>query len=184
VLFVGRPVARKGLSVLLAALPAVLERVPDARLVIVGSAPEDVKLPKRLLSSVEVRGMVDEEGLVECMRSSSLLCAPSTGGESFGIVLIEAMAAGLPVVASDIPGYEAIVTPSKNGVLVPPANPRALADALVDLLLDPTRRAMLSLAGEVTATRYDWSRVVTSLEEVYLSLTSRPRSRLTTRNTY
>jgi phosphatidylinositol alpha-mannosyltransferase len=170
VLFVGRPVARKGLPILLAAFPAVLERVPDARLVIVGSAPQDVKLPKRLLSSVEVRGAVDEEELVACMQSSSVLCAPSTGGESFGMVLIEAMAAGLPVLASDIPGYEAVVTSGKDGALVPPGNPGALADALVALLLDPERRARLSLSGQASAGRYDWDRIVTELEEVYLHL--------------
>lgn len=173
VLFVGRPVARKGLPVLLAALPAVLERVPAARLVIVGSTPQDVKLPKRLLSSVEVRGTVDEEELVAYMQSSSVLCAPSTGGESFGIVLIEAMAAGLPVVASDIPGYEAVVTSGEDGMLVPPGDPGALADALAALLLDPGRRARLSLSGRASASRYDWSRIVTELEEVYLHLTGR-----------
>lgn len=173
VLFVGRPVSRKGLPVLLKAFPAVLEKVPSARLVIVGSAPEDVKLPKRLLSSVEVRGTVDEEELVACMHSSSLLCAPSTGCESFGMVLIEAMAAGLPVVASDIPGYEAVVTSGKDGILVPPGDPNALADSLVALLRDPTRRKELSLAGQLSARRYDWTRIAAALEEVYLNLTRR-----------
>ena len=176
VLFVGRPVARKGLSVLLNAFPAVLRKAASARLVIVGSAPKDVKLPKRLLSSVEVRGTVDEERLVSCMHSSSLLCAPSTGGESFGIVLIEAMAAGLPVVASDIPGYEAVATSGKNGVLVPPGDPKALADALAALLLDPARRTKLSLAGRMAVERYDWSRIATALEDVYLYLVDRPSS--------
>jgi phosphatidyl-myo-inositol alpha-mannosyltransferase len=171
VLFVGRPVARKGLPVLLKSFSVVLERAPSARLVIVGSAPENVKLPKKLLSSVEVRGMVDEEELVAYMRSSSLLCAPSTGGESFGMVLIEAMAAGLPVVASDIPGYEAVVSSGKNGVLVPPGDPGALADALVALLTDPARRTKLSLAGQASASRYDWSRIAAALEDVYLRLT-------------
>jgi phosphatidyl-myo-inositol alpha-mannosyltransferase len=174
VLFVGRPVARKGLPVLLAAFPAVLERAPAARLVIVGSAPKDVKLPKRLLSSVEVRGMVDEEGLVACMQSSSLLCAPSTGGESFGMVLIEAMAADLPIVASDIPGYEAVVTSGENGVLVPPGDPCALADTLATLLLDPARREKLAAAGQASARRYDCSRVTAELEDVYLRLEGRP----------
>ena len=173
-LFVGRPVARKGLPVLLAAFPTVLERVPDARLVIVGSAPQDVKLPKRLLSSVEVRGTADEEELVACMQSSSLLCAPSTVGESFGMVLIEAMAAGLPVVASDIPGYEAVVTSGEDGMLVPPGNPGSSADTLVALLLDPGCRARLSLSGQTSTGRYDWSRIATELEEVYLRLTVRP----------
>lgn len=168
VLFVGRPVIRKGLSVLLAAFPTVLKKAAAARLLIVGSAPRDVKLPKRLIPSVEVRGTVDEEGLVSCMQSSSLLCAPSTGGESFGLVLLEAMAAGLPVVASDIPGYEAVATSGKNGLLIPPRDPKALADALVALLLDPARRTKLSMAGLASVERYDWSRIATALEDVYL----------------
>lgn len=171
VLFVGRPVARKGLTVLLKALPALLERVPDVRLVIVGSAPGDVKVPKRLLSSVEVLGAVNGEALVSSMHTSSVLCAPSIGGESFGVVLVEAMAAGLPIVASDIPGYEAVVTSGKDGVLVPPGDANALAGALADLLLDHSRRAELSAAGSVSAERYDWSLIATELEGVYLDVT-------------
>jgi phosphatidylinositol alpha-mannosyltransferase len=89
------------------------------------------------------------------------------------MVLIEAMAAGLPVVASDIPGYEAVVTSGKNGVLVPPGDPGALADALVTLLTNPARRTKLSLAGQASANRYDWSRIAAALEDVYLRLTDR-----------
>ena len=170
ILFVGRPDARKGLPVLISALDRVLRGVPNARLVVVGSRREYVKLPKRLLSSVEVLGPVDERRLVECMRSSSLLCAPSTGGESFGMVLVEAMAAGLPIVASDIPGYESIISSGTNGVLVPPGDPASLAAALTALLLDPVRREELALAGLSAATRYDWSRVAVELEEIYQSL--------------
>jgi phosphatidylinositol alpha-mannosyltransferase len=175
-LFVGRPVARKGLAVLFKALPALLRRVPAARLAIVGSAPEDVRMPKGLLSSVEIRGAVDGEALVSCMHSSSVLCAPSTGGESFGVVLVEAMAAGLPIVASGIPGYEAVVTSGKEGVLVPPGDATALAGALVGLLLHPARRARLSAAGRASAQRYDWSLIAAELEEVYLEVTGRSRS--------
>ena len=173
ILFVGRPDTRKGLSVLLDALPAILKKVPEARLVIVGSHPEDVKLPKELLSSVEVRGMLDDDELVRAMHSTSVLCAPSTGAESFGIVLIEAMAAGLPVLASGIPGYDAVVTDEKDGVLVPPGDPAALANGLVGLLQDPERRKKLSKAGLITARRYDWPRVTTEIEGVYRELVRR-----------
>ena len=177
ILFIGRPEARKGLPVLLAALPGILKRVPDARLVIVGSRKENVKLPKSLLSSVEIRGPVDERGLVECMQSSSILCAPSTGGESFGIVLMEAMAAGLPVVASDIPGYEAVVSSGLNGLLVPPGDPTALAGTLTSLLLDPIARERLAIAGQASAEQYDWSRIAVELESIYLDLASRRRGK-------
>lgn len=170
ILFVGRAVSRKGLPVLLEALPAVLKRVPEVRLIVVGSEPWDVRIPKRLLSSVEVRGTVDEAELVACMQSSTVLCAPSTGGESFGMVLIEAMAAGLPVVASDIPGYEAVVGSGLNGLLVPPADPGVLAAALVRLLRDPDLRGSLAAAGRAYALRYDWSRIAATLEKVYMDL--------------
>ncbi len=167
ILFVGRPATRKGLSVLLDALPLVLEKVPEARLVIVGSHSEDVKLPKKLLSSVKVRGMLDDDELVHAMHSASILCAPSTGAESFGIVLIEAMAAGLPVLTSDIPGYNSVVAHEKNGVLAPPGDTGALARALITLLRDPECRNKLSKAGLVAARRYDWPYVATEIEGVY-----------------
>lgn len=174
ILFVGRPDARKGLPTLLRSLPAVLERVPRARLVIVGSRPRDVKLPGKLRSCVEVRGMVDEAELVRSMHSAGVLCAPSTGAESFGVVLIEALAAGLPVVASGIPGYNAVITPGKDGVLVPPADPDALAAGLVEMLSNPRLRARLSEAGVETARRYDWPRVARDIEQVYGAVGGRP----------
>jgi phosphatidyl-myo-inositol alpha-mannosyltransferase len=177
ILFVGRPATRKGLSVLLDALPAVLKKVPEARLAIVGSHPEDVKLPKRLLSSVEVRGMLDDDGLVRAMHSASVLCAPSIGAESFGMVLTEAMASGLPVIASDIPGYDAVITHEKDGVLVPPGDTGALASALVGLLRDPECRKKLSEAGLVRARRYDWTRVAAEIENVYLDVHARQLAR-------
>lgn len=174
VLFVGRPDGRKGLPVLLRALRRVLERLPAARLVIVGSRPEQVKLPKALLSSVEVRGVVDEREIVRAMHSASVLCAPSTGAESFGIVLIEALAAGLPVLASDIPGYRSVITPGHDGLLVPPGDPDALAAALADLLEDGDLRARLSKAGLRTARRYDWPTVAGEVEEVYRAVSRQP----------
>jgi phosphatidylinositol alpha-mannosyltransferase len=175
VLFVGRPEARKGLPVLLRAFGEVLYEVPEARLEIVGSRPEDVKLPKHLLSSVRVRGMLDERELVEAMHSASVLCAPSIGSESFGVVLIEALAAGLPVLASDIPGYNAVITRGKEGILVPPGDPQALAAELVRLLKDPALRARLSNEGLVTARRYDWPQVASEIEEIYRSVVKRKR---------
>ncbi|MDQ4106569.1 MAG: glycosyltransferase family 4 protein [Actinomycetota bacterium] len=174
VLFVGRRDGRKGLPVLLRAFPKVLERRPEARLVIVGSRPGEVKLPKSLLSSVEVRGVVDEREIVRAMHSASLLCVPSTGAESFGIVLIEALAAGLPVLASDIPGYRAVVTPGHDGVLVPPGDPDVLAGALTGLLADDELRARLSEAGLRTARRYDWPNVAEEVASVYETVSRRP----------
>jgi phosphatidylinositol alpha-mannosyltransferase len=173
VLFVGRPDERKGLPVLLRAFPEVLRRVPEARLVIVGSRPEQVRLPKNLLSTVEVRGVVGESEMVAAMHRASVLCAPSTGAESFGVILIEGLAAGLPVLASDIPGYGAVLTHDRDGILVPPGDYGALAATLAGLLLDPALRERLSAAGRLTARRYDWSRVAVEIEEVYLEVIRR-----------
>lgn len=170
VLFVGRHDDRKGLSVLLAAFTRLSETMSEAKLTIVGSRPEEVRLPEALLSSVEVRGVVSEEGLIRAMHSASVLCAPSVGAESFGMVLIEAMAAGLPVLASDIPGYDVVVTPGKDGVLVPPGDPGALASGLENLLRNHSLRESLSRAGISTARRYDWSRIAAAMEEVYDSV--------------
>lgn len=170
VLFVGRA-ARKGLPVLLRALPKVVARVPETRLMIAGSRPEDVRPYRKLLPpNTRVLGVLDEKGLVRAMQSAGVLCAPSTGAESFGIVLIEALAAGLPVVASDIPGYGAVINHGEDGVLFPTGDPDALADALSSLLLDPERRDRLSRAGLATARRYDWPRVAAEIEEIYLSV--------------
>lgn len=174
ILFVGRPDGRKGLPALLQAFPRVLKRCPDARLVIIGSRPEQVKLPKPLLSSVELRGVVDEREIVRAMHSASLLCAPSTGAESFGIILIEALAAGLPVLASEIPGYRAVITPGHDGMLVSPGEPDVLADTLANLLQDGELRTRLSRAGLNTARRYDWPNVVGEVEAVYETVSSRP----------
>lgn len=174
ILFVGRPDGRKGLPALLQAFPRVLKRCPDARLVIIGSRPEQVKLPKPLLSSVELRSVVDEREIVRAMHSASLLCAPSTGAESFGIILIEALAAGLPVLASEIPGYRAVITPGHDGMLAPPGEPDVLADTLANLLQDGELRTRLSRAGLNTARRYDWPNVVGEVEAVYETVSSRP----------
>lgn len=168
VLFVGRA-ARKGLPVLLRALPKLTKRVPEARLLVAGSHPEDLQPYRKLLPpNTKVLGVLDEEGLVRAMHSAAVLCAPSTGAESFGIVLIEALAAGLPVVASDIPGYDAVINPGQDGVLFPPGDPQALADALSGALLNPERRTRLAETGLATVRRYDWSRIAAEIEGIYL----------------
>ncbi len=121
--------------------------------------------------------MLDDDGLVRAMHSASVLCAPSIGAESFGMVLTEAMASGLPVIASDIPGYDAVITHEKDGVLVPPGDTGALASALVGLLRDPECRKKLSEAGLVRARRYDWPRVAAEIENVYRDVHARQLAR-------
>jgi phosphatidylinositol alpha-mannosyltransferase len=96
-----------------------------------------------------------------------LFCAPSIAGESFGIVLLEAMASGRPVVAGDIPGYRSVMTNGKEGLLVPPKDPHALALAIVRLLADPPLRNRLATAGQETAGQYAWPEIATQVLTVY-----------------
>src|SRR5215471_17536045 len=143
VLFVGRLEKRKGLRYLLRAWPMVLERVPDARLVVVGRG-RPLEGYKRFAarqgwtpSDVFFAGYVSAEDLPRYYQACDIFCAPNTGQESFGIVLLEAMAAGAPIVASDIPGYRDVVTNGQEGLLVEPQKPAALADAVCRLLANP-----------------------------------------------
>src|SRR5687768_11932079 len=101
------------------------------------------------------------------LAEADVLCAPSLGGESFGMVLTEAFAAGTPVVASDIAGYRDVVSHDVNGVLVPRGDPTALAEALRDLALDPARRAALATAAAAAAPRYAWSNVAAEVLSAY-----------------
>ena len=135
-LFVGRLEKRKGLKFLLRAWPMVLERQPNARLVVVGRG-RPLEGYRRFAarqgwsaSDVLFAGYVPAEDLPRYYQSSDVFCAPNTGQESFGIVLLEAMAAGAPIVASDIPGYRDVVSDGEQGLLVEPKNAGALADAI------------------------------------------------------
>ena len=138
--FVGQAVDRKGLPVLLRAFEALRDHVP-ATLTIVGAGPEDVTPVLADARGITALGKVDDATKVAVLRSSDVLCAPSLGGESFGMVLTEAFAAGTPVVASRIAGYQDVVRDGVDGVLVPRGDATALAEALRDLALAPERRA-------------------------------------------
>jgi phosphatidyl-myo-inositol alpha-mannosyltransferase len=110
---------------------------------------------------------VSHDVKVREMAAAQALCAPSNGGESFGIVLVEAMAAGLPVVASDIPGYRAVLAEGTAGVLVPPDNPAALENALFNVIRDPNLRQVLTASGIARAERYSWDRLIDQVMEAY-----------------
>jgi phosphatidylinositol alpha-mannosyltransferase len=169
VLFIGRPEERKGLPVLLQAFEGLVEHVP-ARLTVIGSSDEDVK---RYLSdeSVEDRidtlGRVDGSELWRNLHEADVLCAPSLAGESFGMVLTEAFAAGTPVIASEIAGYADVVTDGVDGILVPPADAQRLAEELQGLYLEPDRRARMGVAARASAQRYAWPNVAAQVEQVY-----------------
>jgi phosphatidyl-myo-inositol alpha-mannosyltransferase len=173
ILFLGRLDKRKGFRYLLAAFAQVKVRVPQARLIVAGAFSKEDKEKYVLqvraegLRDVKFVGYVSSEELPRYYRTAHVFCAPSTGFESFGLVLLEAMAAGTPIVASDIPGYHHVVTHGAEGLLVPPMDEEALADALVQLLRDDALRARLAARGRLTADKYSWQRVAQSTLDLY-----------------
>jgi phosphatidylinositol alpha-mannosyltransferase len=171
ILFVGRfNEARKGFKYLLRALPLVQQQFPDARLVVVGPGDRtkfDDQINRHLIRGVDFIGEVSSDVLPRYYASCDVFSAPSIHGESFGLVLLEAMATGKPVVASRIPGYASVVTDHLDGLLVEPKDAMSLALAIVRLLSDSGLRASLSADGRRTAETYAWPRVAARVLEVY-----------------
>ena len=169
---------QKGFPVAVAAFAKVVTEVPEAVLVVAGDGADREALS--LLSSpvrarVHLLGTVPNDQLPPIHAAGEVFVAPATGQESFGVALVEAMAAGLPIVASDIPGYREVVTHGVHGLLVPPRDPEALAAALVRVLTEPGLAARLGDAGRARAREFDWSIVVDRLEELYRRAVDRPR---------
>jgi len=177
VVFLGRvDEPRKGLATLIGAWSAVRAAVPGARLAVAGpgdAAEVLAPLGPADRACVDVLGQVSEEDKGRLLRSATVYCAPNLGGESFGIVLLEAAAAGAPVVASDLEAFRLVLGGSGSGVLVPVGDERTLADALVGVLRDPVRRAALVAAGRAVAARYDWSVIATRVVDVYETVAPR-----------
>jgi phosphatidyl-myo-inositol alpha-mannosyltransferase len=170
ILFVGRHDARKGLPVLLRAWPEIRRRT-GARLRVIGADPLAVRLliARQRISDdgIDGLGFLSQERLTEELLSAKAMAAPSLGGESFGMVLTRAFAAATPVVASDIEGYRDVMSP-ETGLTVPPGDPRALTDAIVELLADEHRRCRLGLAARrIAEERYSWEEVGRRLLGVY-----------------
>ena len=165
----GRAEERKGLPVLLSAFEALVEHVPS-RLTVVGADREEVfrmVADPEVAARIDVLGKVSDGVLWRHLGEADVLCAPSLAGESFGMVLIEAFAAGTPVVASHIAGYSDVVTNGVDGLLVPPADPQALAEELQILSHEPERLAAMGEAGRISAERYAWPRIADEVTEVY-----------------
>ena len=164
--FVGQAVERKGLPILLRAFEALRAQVP-AELTIVGATQEEIAPLLVDAAGVTALGRIDDAARQAALHDADLLCAPSLGGESFGMVLTEAFAAGRPVVASDIAGYRDVVTDGADGLLVPRGDATRLAETLRDLALDPERTARLGAAAGRSAERYAWPRVAEQVATAY-----------------
>ncbi|OBF80215.1 alpha-(1-2)-phosphatidylinositol mannosyltransferase [Mycobacterium sp. 852002-51163_SCH5372311] len=170
VLFLGRyDEPRKGIAVLLDALPRLVERFSDVQLLVVGRGDEDQLRAQagELVQHIRFLGQVDDAEKASAMRSADVYCAPNLGGESFGIVLVEAMAAGTPVVASDLDAFRRVLCDGEIGRLVPVGDGAALADALVAVLENDVLRERYVAAGTQAVGRYDWSVVASQIMRVY-----------------
>ncbi|GES33686.1 glycosyltransferase family 4 protein [Streptomyces angustmyceticus] len=174
--FIGRiDEPRKGLPVLMKALPTILAAVPDARLLVAGRGDEEeavAALPAELRSRVEFLGMVSDEDKARLLRSVDVYVAPNTGGESFGIILVEAMSAGAPVLASDLDAFAQVLDQGEAGELFTNEDAEALAAAAVRLLGDPARLAELRGRGARHVRRFDWSTVGADILAVYETVTT------------
>ena len=167
IVFVGRAEERKGLPVLLRAFEALRAVGVPARLTVAGPTAEEVEPLLLDPEGVEIAGQVDDAQKWRLLGEADLLCAPSLGGESFGMVLTEAFASGTPVVASDIAGYRDVVRDGRDGVLVPCGDAVALGETLLDLASHPERRAEMSEAALERAERFAWPNVAREVESVY-----------------
>lgn len=171
VLFVGRLEKRKGLKYLLRAWPEVRAAVSGVRLVVVGDgralAGYREWTTRQGLDDIVFTGHVPREDLPRFYHSCDVFCVPSTGDESFGVVLLEAMAAGKPIVTTDIPGYREVLSSGQEGLMVPAKDSEALAATLIHLLDHPGLRRLMGWAGAQTARRYSWDRVAAQVLEYY-----------------
>ncbi len=173
ILYVGRLEKRKGFPHLLAAYPQIKEQVPDARLLVVGAYDKDDReqfvhyARDNGLRDVKFIGFIPADELPRYYRTAHVFCAPSTGFESFGYILVEAMAAGAPLVASDITGYRSVVTHGIDGLLSPPADEQALAQMIVLMLRDPALRARLAAQARETVKQYSWKNVARRTLDLY-----------------
>ena len=156
ILFIGRHEPRKGLGVLLDALATL---PPAVRLWVVGSGPDTAALRARSAGDARVEwlGAITDSEKIARLKGADVLCAPSLRGESFGIVLLEAMAAGTAVVASDLPGYRNVARPGRDALLVPPGDSGQLAGALDRVLSSASESSRLMAAGHTRAEAFSMS---------------------------
>ena len=179
ILFVGRMEKRKGLNFLLEAYRQVKQEIPNSRLIVVGPGTRlrsiyERKVRRSKLQDVVFVGYASYDELPRYYKTADIYCSPATGRESFGIVLLEAMAIGKPVVASNIEGYANVITHGVDGLLVPPKDKRLLAQALISLLSDASLRQQMGANGILKAKRYSWENIAQKILSYYMRLLSEP----------
>ncbi|KPJ50940.1 hypothetical protein AMJ40_01300 [candidate division TA06 bacterium DG_26] len=171
ILFIGRLEPRKGLKHLLLAFGLLSKRLPDARLVVVGTGVMEgyyrSLVKNKVKSNIHFEGFVSSEDIPRYYASCDVFCSPPIGRESFGIVLLEAMASGKPIVASNIDGYRGVITDGEDGLLVEPENPKALADGLTRVLTDRELSSRLAAQGRKKAVAYSWETITKRIESFY-----------------
>jgi phosphatidylinositol alpha-mannosyltransferase len=169
--FIGRyQEPRKGLLVLVDALPAIIKEIPDIRIIVAGPGNSEEfleEVPSHLRGRFSFLGRITEEEKADFLHSIGVYVAPNTGGESFGIILAEALAAGAAVVASDIPAFQALLGNGKYGELFTSEDSASLARSISALLKDGPRRDQLKSDGKVYAQYFDWDEVATRIYDVY-----------------
>lgn len=176
ILFLGRFEPRKGLKHLLQALPIVKEQIPDVLLIICGAGllgyAYQEYITKEVKDNIYSAGLITGEERPHYYASCDVFCAPSIGHESFGIVLLEAMATGKAVVASDISGYRTIIEDGKQGFLTQPRSPTDIADRLIKVLKDTKLAKAMGKAGREKALTYSWEKITQQVESFYNELLS------------
>ncbi len=169
--FIGRfQEPRKGLSILVSALPQIIREVPDVRVIVAGpgDAAEFLQdVPSHLHDRFSFLGRITEQEKADFLHSIGVYVAPNTGGESFGIILAEALAAGAAVVASDIPAFKALLGNGAYGSLFSSEDASSLAHSISSLLKNPTEREKLKIEGKIYAQKFDWDEVAMRIYDVY-----------------
>jgi len=179
ILFVGRLESRKGFNYLLDAYQVVKREVPNCRLIVVGPGTRlrhryEKRARRRKQEDVIFIGPVSYTELPRYYKTADIYCSPATGAESFGVVLLEAMATGKPIVASNISGYASVLNHGAEGLLVPPRDRQALAQALITLISDKPLRQQMGERGLVTAADYSWERVSRQVYNYYVRVLQEP----------
>jgi phosphatidylinositol alpha-mannosyltransferase len=179
ILFVSRLEKRKGLNYLLEAFKQVKREIPNSRLIIVGPGTRlrrkyERGVRRSHLEDVIFTGLISYDELPRYYKTADVFCAPATCRESFGLILLEAMATGKPVVASNIEGYASVLTHDVDGLLVPPADKDMLARSLISLLTDESLRLEMGARGRANALEYSWERVAQNVMNYYIRVLSQP----------